>query len=176
MIRNNNKAKITVSNNFPSYILGLDLAQKVGACVLETPTLKLKWAGTIILSKTNPELRFIKLKKTLYDIISSFPNLEIAIEDVYLPSKTSHKTPIALGELRGIARLCAAEANIPVTFYTPTKIKQAITGYGRASKEDIMHWIEIEFNYKVKDHNEADAISIAYTHWMHKNFYSHFKF
>ncbi|HNW35556.1 MAG TPA: crossover junction endodeoxyribonuclease RuvC, partial [Candidatus Ozemobacteraceae bacterium] len=86
------------------------------------------------------------------------------------PERTSRKTPIALGELRGVARLCAAEADIPVSFYPPARVKLAITGSGRAAKEDVIRMVSAEFGVKPKDDNEADAISIAYTHILMRRF------
>jgi crossover junction endodeoxyribonuclease RuvC len=106
----------------------------------------------------------------LVEVIEKFKPVEIAIEDVFLPAKTSRKTPIALGELRGVARLCAAEKNIPVFFYAPRQVKLAVTGYGNASKDDVVHWIQSEFSVRVKDDNEADAISIAWTHILTRRF------
>ena len=49
-------------------------------------------------------------------------------------------------------------------------MKVAITGSGRATKEQITTWIEREFKIRVQDDNEADAISIAYTHWLLRRF------
>ncbi|MBQ3642998.1 MAG: crossover junction endodeoxyribonuclease RuvC [Candidatus Riflebacteria bacterium] len=147
-----------------SVVVGLDLAEKTGLCVMNGATKQLLFSSTVKLSKADSESRLVHLHKLLNKIIDSFSPDEIAIEDVFLPSKTSRKTPIALGELRGVARLCAAEHNLPVFFYPPRKVKQTITGYGNASKEDVINWIKNEFNIEVKDDNEADAISIAWTH------------
>ena len=150
-------------------IIGLDLANKVGICVLSTNG-DLLYSTSRSLSTRDPQERVLNLRKLLTEIMNQFSPGEMAIEDVFLPAKTSRKTPISLGELRGIARLSAAEHNIPVTFYAAKKIKMAITGSGNASKEDVIHWIQAEFNCTVADDNEADAISIAYTHLLMKRF------
>ena len=153
-------------------VVGLDLAEKMGLCVLDGATKQLLFSSTVKLSKANSESRLIHLHKLLNTIIEKFSPDEVAMEDVFLPAKTSPRTPISLGELRGVARLCAAEHNLPVFFYPPRKVKLAITGYGNASKKDVINWVENEFNIKVKDDNEADAISIAWTHIMNKQFSS----
>ena len=144
-------------------ILGLDLANKIGICVIDSEK-NLLYSDSIVLSKKNCQEKLLNLKKLLHDIVSKFQPNEFAIEDIFLPAKTSRKTPISLGELRGIARLSAAESDIPVFFYAPKKIKMAITGNGNASKNDVIHWIKAEFDFEPKDDNEADAVGIAYTH------------
>lgn len=154
-------------------VVGLDLAEKMGLCVINGTTKQLLFSSTIKLSKADSESRLVHLHKLLNKVIEKFSPSEIALEDVFLPAKTSPRTPISLGELRGVARLCAAEHELPVFFYPPRKVKMAITGYGNASKEDIIKWVEAEFNISVKDDNEADAISIAWTHIISREFENH---
>ena len=161
-----------MNKQISNIIVGLDLAEKMGLCVIDGLTKKLLFSSSVKLSKADSESRLVHLHKLLNKIIEKYTPNEFAIEDVFLPAKTSPRTPISLGELRGVARLCAAEHNIPVFFYPPRKVKLAITGYGNASKEDVIKWVENEFNINVKDDNEADAISIAWTHVMSKQFES----
>lgn len=154
----------------PGKILGLDLAERLGLCVIDTTNSRVLLSLSRKLSHGDAQERLLNLRKLLLEVINKFSPDEIAIEDVFLPAKTSRKTPIALGELRGVARLCAAEREIPVFFYAARQVKQAITGYGNASKQDIVHWIQSEFQISVKDDNEADAISIAWTHILMRRF------
>jgi crossover junction endodeoxyribonuclease RuvC len=154
----------------PGKILGLDLAERLGLCVIDTTNSRVLFSLSRKLSHGDAQERLLNLRKLLLEVINKFSPDEIAIEDVFLPAKTSRKTPIALGELRGVARLCAAEREIPVFFYAARQVKQAITGYGNASKQDIVRWIQSEFQISVKDDNEADAISIAWTHILMRRF------
>ncbi len=151
-------------------VVGLDLADKLGISVIDRKTEKLLFSASISLARGDTQKRLLRLRECLIEVFTRFSPVEVAIEDVFLPAKTSPRTPIALGELRGVARLCAAEKDIPVFFYPPRKVKMAVTGFGNASKEDVVHWIESEFRVKVKDHNEADAISIAWTHILERRF------
>lgn len=151
-------------------ILGLDLAERTGIGVLSAPDLSLLYSDSVKLANRDTGQGLIRLRDVLQEIIREYHPEHFAIEDVFLPAKTSRKTPISLGELRGVARLCAAEGGIPVFFYAPTKIKLAITGAGRASKEAVVSFIQQEFSVSLKDHNEADAISVAYTHWLNLRF------
>lgn len=151
-------------------VIGLDLAQKLGISVFEADPERLIFSKSIALYRGDTQKRLLRLREVLCEIFDRYLPTEIAIEDVFLPARTSPRTPIALGELRGIARLCAAERDLAVFFYAPRQVKMAITGYGNASKEDVIRWIENEFKIKVTDDNEADAISIAYTHLLMRRF------
>lgn len=153
-----------------SCILGLDLAEQIGVSVLEVTGPVLRWSDSVKLAHRDAPKRLVALRELLLRVIEKFKPCEIAIEDVFLPAKTSRKTPISLGELRGVARLCAAEQDIPVFFYPPAKVKITITGSGKATKQQVADWIESEFQIKIRDHNEADAIGIAYTHWLSRRF------
>lgn len=153
----------------PNRILGLDLASKTGICVIDSGK-NLLYSDSIVLAVKDPQERILSLRKLLCDVIDKYHPGEFAVEDVFLPSKTSRKTPISLGELRGIARLSAAEIGVPIFFYAPKKVKMAITGNGNATKDDVSHWIKAEFDFAPKDDNEADAVSIAYTHLLMKPF------
>jgi len=155
-----------------SIILGLDLAEKTGICVFDGTAKRLLWSDSVKLAHRDSGEGLIALRQLLLKAIGDYHPTEVAIEDVFLPAKTSRRTPIALGEMRGVARLCAAEAGLPVFFYPPTRIKMAITGSGRAEKEDVVRFIEGEFQVKVHDHNESDAISVAYTHFLSQRFFS----
>lgn len=153
-------------------VIGLDLADKLGISVIDRVSERLLFSDSITLHRGDTQKRLLRLREYLLEIINRFNPVEIAIEDIFLPARTSPRTPIALGELRGIARLCAAEKDIPVFFYPPRKVKMAITGNGNASKDDVVFSIESEFKVKVKDHNEADAISIAWTHILERRFFA----
>ncbi|HNV68209.1 MAG TPA: crossover junction endodeoxyribonuclease RuvC [Candidatus Ozemobacteraceae bacterium] len=151
-------------------ILGLDLAQKTGLCVLAAEGPRLIWSDSVLLAAKDPGKRLLALQKVLVDIIERYHPDEIAMEDVFLPAKTSPRTPISLGELRGVARLCAARFEIPVSFYAPRQVKMTITGNGAAAKDDVIRLVESEFHVHLKDDNQADAISVAYTHMLARRF------
>ena len=151
-------------------LIGLDLATKCGVSVFDIGTEKLIFSDTLFLPKSDGQLRLRQLYDSLNLLYAKYKFTEAAIEDVFLPVKTSPRTPIALGELRGVARLWASQKGIEVYFYPPRKVKMAITGFGNAAKADVITWIQNEFNIKVKDDNEADAISIAWTHILERRF------
>ncbi len=148
------------------------MATKLGIGVFDLEAGKLLFSDSIQLPRGDAQKRIEKLYDYLTEVFRKYKPSEVAIEDVFLPAKTSRRTPIALGELRGVARLCAAQEGAAVFFYPARKVKLTITGHGNACKSDVISWIEREFNIKVKDDNEADAIGIGWTHILERRFLS----
>ena len=74
-------------------------------------------------------------------------------------------TAIAVGEARGVIPLTAARAGIPVYGYTPIQVKQAITGTGRANKEQVTYMVQklLHIEEKPKPDDVADALAIGIT-------------
>ena len=90
-------------------VIGLDLAQKLGISAFDGSSEKLLFSESVALYRGDTQKRLLRLREYLCEIFDRYNPSEIAIEDVFLPARTSPRTPIALGELRGVARLCAAE-------------------------------------------------------------------
>lgn len=72
-------------------------------------------------------------------------------------------TGIVVGEARGVVLLAAAEDNVSVIEVTPTSVKQALTGYGRADKRQVQRMIQVLFHlaHPPKPDDAADAIALA---------------
>jgi crossover junction endodeoxyribonuclease RuvC len=89
----------------------------------------------------------------------------VAIEEtIYVQN---FQTAQKLGAARGAAIGQAASSAIPVYEYSPLRIKQAVVGYGRASKEQVTRQVSDLFNLKQElPYDEADAVAVAYCHAM----------
>ena len=76
------------------------------------------------------------------------------------------KTAVAVGQARGVILLAAVKNNIPVYEYTPLQVKQALTGYGRASKGQIQQMTKSILGLKEvpKPDDVADALAVALCH------------
>jgi len=71
-----------------------------------------------------------------------------------------------LGEVRGIAMLAAASAGITVAEYSPAEVKMAVTGSGRAEKQQVGHEIARELAITLPlAPDAADALALALCHW-----------
>ena len=76
------------------------------------------------------------------------------------------KTALAVGQARGVAILAAVKAGVRVAEYKPTQVKQSISGYGRASKDQMQKMTRLLLNLKEipKPDDAADALALAICH------------
>lgn len=126
-------------------------------------------------SKSRTPQRLDILYKNLNEIIMDFNPDEFAIEELFFNQNV--KTAITVGHARGVQILCAQENNLPIYEYTPLQIKQAITGYGRASKSQMQKTVTTLLNLKEipKPDDAADALSVALCHALSQRFKENFR-
>jgi len=101
----------------------------------------------------------------LESIIKQFNPDVVAIEDLY--SHYGHpKTAIIMGHARGIVFLKAAEAGIKIIPYASTRIKNSLTGNGRASKKQMQRMICSTLGLQAvpEPPDAADALAVALCH------------
>ncbi len=102
---------------------------------------------------------FIELKKFI-DIYQ--PSIAV-IEDVFVAKNA--KSALILGHARGAAILAAREKQLPAHKYSPTAVKQAIVGHGRASKTQIQNMVRVLLSLpEVAYEDASDALAIAICH------------
>ncbi len=96
------------------------------------------------------------IKKTKADVLS--------IEKLYF--QNNQKTAIQVAQARGVILLSAKKANVPVFEYTPLQVKNAVTGYGKAPKKQVMNMTKRILNLEKmpKLDDTADALAIALCH------------
>lgn len=89
----------------------------------------------------------------------------IAIEKLYF--QNNQKTAIDVAQARGVILLSAKLKSIPIFEYTPLQVKTAVTGYGKAKKEQVMEMtkrlLKLEKMPKLDDTSDALAIAICHT-------------
>ena len=84
----------------------------------------------------------------------------VAVEDVF--HARSARSALVLGQARGVALLAAAQAGIPVRSFAPSVIKQAVTGTGRAEKDQVGRMVQILLGVKIEGRVDAtDALAAA---------------
>mgnify|MGYP000586348376 CR=1 FL=1 len=111
---------------------------------------------------------FVTRLKIIHDdmttIIAAYSPDVISIEKLFF--NTNHTTGIDVAQARGVILLAAAQAGIPVHEYTPLQVKQAVVGYGRAEKQQVMEMTrKILGLAKVpRPDDTADALAIAICH------------
>jgi crossover junction endodeoxyribonuclease RuvC len=75
-------------------------------------------------------------------------------------------TAISVGQARGVALLAAACSDLAVFEYTPLEVKQAVTGFGRATKDQVQQMVRLmlQLDEIPKPDDAADALAIAICH------------
>ena len=73
---------------------------------------------------------------------------------------------MVVSEARGVILLSLQQKKIPIFEYTPLQVKQALTGYGSGTKEQVQNLVKIILNLKdlPKQDDVADGIALAITH------------
>ena len=89
---------------------------------------------------------------------------DMAVEELFF--NTNQKTVITVAEARGVILLCAKQKGISIYEYTPLQVKQAVVGYGRAEKKQIIEMTKMILGLKEtpKPDDTADALAIAVCH------------
>jgi crossover junction endodeoxyribonuclease RuvC len=106
--------------------------------------------------------------RTLYDdlhtVIEQYQPHLVAIEKLFFYRMGN---TILVAQARGVVLLAIAQHNLPTIEFTPAQIKQALTGYGNAKKQDVQSAVAREFDLAVipKPDDAADALAVALTAW-----------
>lgn len=100
-------------------------------------------------------------------IISEFRPDEMAIERVFINRNAD--SALKLGQARGAAICAAVQQAVPVDEYAAREIKQAVTGTGAATKEQVQHMMCVLLALRGKlPGDAADALGIAICHGHHR--------
>ena len=114
---------------------------------------------------TSSDMDFNRRLKVIYDdmteIITTYKPDEMGIEKLFF--NTNEKTAIDVAQARGVTLLPAIIRNIPIYEYTPLQIKQAVTGYGKADKNQVIYMTMniLGIREKIKPDDTADALAVA---------------
>ena len=121
--------------------------------------------GSVLTPAGTPtEDRIASIYDQISQIIETYKPECMAIEELFW--NTNQKTGIAVAEARGVILLCAVRHGLKVFEYTPLQVKQAVVGYGRAEKKQVITMVTMLLNLKKppKPDDTADALAIAICH------------
>ena len=109
------------------------------------------------------QYRLAELYDDMQTIVKQYSPDVAAIEKLFYFKNL--KTIIPVAQARGVILTVLAQNKIPVFEYTPLEVKQIITGYGRATKDEVKKMTEIFLNASLPKLDDTDdAIAIATTH------------
>ncbi len=105
--------------------------------------------------------RLAWLNNEIIRIIKKYKPTRMAVEDLFFFRNIT--TAIKVGQARGVILLAAVNNNLPVDEYTPLQIKRAITGYGKAEKNQMQKMVAaiLGIKGKIKSDDAADALAVA---------------
>jgi crossover junction endodeoxyribonuclease RuvC len=94
----------------------------------------------------------------------------LAIEQLFFARNVT--TAIAVGQARGVVLLAAARAGVPVVEYSPSEVKHAVVGYGKADKSQMQEMVRIILGLEHVPHPDdaADALAVALCHSQRSSF------
>lgn len=157
-------------------ILGIDPGyERLGISILEKN--KTDKRECVLFSecfKTSAKLEFSErlnlIGEEVKKIIKKYKPGVLSIETLFL--NTNHKTVMRVAEARGVIIYEASCAGLKIFEASPPQIKIATTGYGKASKAEIIKMVKIlvEIDKLKKSDDELDAIAIALTAFAHMRF------
>ncbi|MEA3398712.1 MAG: crossover junction endodeoxyribonuclease RuvC [Patescibacteria group bacterium] len=112
-------------------------------------------------AKTPNEERLLKIYNELEKITKKYKPEIIAVEELFFCKNV--KSALAVGQARGVVILLAGKNKLKLTEFTPLQIKQALTTYGKASKDQVQQMVKIILNLKniPKPDHASDALAAA---------------
>ena len=149
-------------------ILGIDPGlATVGWAVLESVRGRLApiaYGAITTPAHTDIEARLLMIRNDLNTIIEKYHPEEMAIEELFF--NTNITTGIAVAEARGVILCTAHNLGLKISEYTPLQVKQAVVGYGKAEKNQVIAMVTsiLKLPEPPKPDDVADAVAIALCH------------
>lgn len=146
-------------------VLGIDPgSNKTGYGILEESgrDVKLVDSGVIGAPRGNLAVRLGYILSEIQKLIDEFRPDAVAVETVFFSKNV--KSLAALAQARGAALAAAGIAGIEVFEYSPTRVKQTVTGHGRAAKEQVRALLKATLGQAPHQLDASDALAIALCH------------
>jgi crossover junction endodeoxyribonuclease RuvC len=122
-------------------------------------------SGVLTTPVTSPlAQRLAQLLRELRSLLARLSPEVVVVERVLFQANA--KTAMAVGQASGLALAAAAEAGIPVVQYSPNEVKQAVTGWGSAGKEQVQRMVRalLDLPEMPAPPDRADALALALCH------------
>jgi crossover junction endodeoxyribonuclease RuvC len=149
-------------------ILGIDPGlATVGFSVVDMDKTRMKLVTCGVISTpahTSLSSRLDRIFCDMNELMSTFSPDVMSIEELFF--NTNITTGISVAHARGVILLAAYRAGVRVYEYTPLQVKQAVVGYGRAEKNQVIEMVKRILNLPSapKPDDAADAVALAICH------------
>lgn len=151
------------------FVLGIDPGlSRCGYCVVEARPrggARALALGVITTSPADPlPHRLAELQGELRSLLAEFRPDAVAVERVLF--QVNVRTAMSVGQASGLAMAEAAAAGCEVVEYSPNQVKEAVTGYGAAPKEQVQRMVQtlLDLPMLPEPPDAADAAALALTH------------
>lgn len=113
---------------------------------------------------TTPDLRLLTVALELDTWLDEHVPDVVAVERVFAQHNVG--TVMGTAQVAGLAMVAAARRGIPVALHTPSEVKAAVTGSGRAGKEQVQRMVQnlLRLSEAPRPADAADALALAITH------------
>jgi len=118
--------------------------------------------GTIITpSEREASFRLRLVEKSLSKIVRLYHPDILTIESLYFFQ--NQKSVMSVSQTKGVILLVAEKAQLPVYEFSPVEIKQVLTGYGRAEKQEVQKAVQtiLNLDYQPEPNHAADALGTS---------------
>ncbi len=149
-------------------IMGIDPGSLcMGYGIIDENEHPMGWGRITVPGKLSLAQRAARFFSAVDEIISEERIEVVAIEEVFYGKDV--KALLKLAHCRGAVMASLAMREIPVYEYTPAEVKQAVVGYGRATKEQVKLMIQQILGIdETLTSDEADALAVALCHCQHQ--------
>ncbi len=145
--------------------LGIDPGTAIcgyGVVDLQGSSLKTLDYGAVVTSPTLSDAeRLVIIHHEIDVLIKKYKPDIVGVEMLFFNKNV--RTAMTVGQARGVILLAAAQNNIKLVEFTPLQVKQAVVGYGKATKEQVIYMTQRLLNLPSKPHPDdvADALAVA---------------
>jgi len=154
-------------------ILGIDpgtLLMGYGIIEVQGNDVKMKLMQALRLSSKKDNYDRLQLiHEKVVELIHKFKPHEFAIEAPFFGKNV--QSMLKLGRAQGVAIAAAISAGVPVTEYSPKKVKQSVTGNGNADKEQVWKMLRqlLSLTEEPQSYDATDALAVAVCHHFQSN-------
>ncbi len=141
-----------------SRVTGYGVVEKQGHC------LGFVTCGTIRIARERDfSQRLLTIFDGLVEVMELHQPQVAAVEDLFVAHNV--RSALKLGQARGAAVVAARKCGLPVHDYSPRMVKQAVTGYGHARKEQVQEMVQVLLELSgAPSSDAADALAVAICH------------
>lgn len=115
------------------------------------------------------EKRLLELYTQLCDLFDRVRPDTAAVEELFFNRNVN--TAMAVGEARGVILLVAAQRGVAIEEFTPSAVKEAVTGYGNASKSQVCEVVMMHLGLETKPRPDdaSDGLALALCQIFHED-------